>query len=273
MRRAADVQLPVAEPGHEHRAAVEAVAVVGVGVEVGGVVGEHAHLHDHVLAGVLAAQPDAPLEPERAVECRSLHERREHVAGELLEPPERLVLTDRERQLPRGLVGQIDVGQLDRGIGEVGFEAIAETARDRALEADVGAAELGADAEAVAGDPIRSIDQRAVDLQPPARLERPAALGGDFRRALESDGRAGGRRRRWGGSRRGLAGLLARLQLGDLCGQPGDLRLHRGELLLHGGQVDRLRQGRGGRQGGTSEKKRKKWSHQVCFRWLLQGEL
>ena len=48
MCRSADMQLASADLGAEDHSTVQAVAVVAVGVQIGGVVGEHAKLHDEM---------------------------------------------------------------------------------------------------------------------------------------------------------------------------------------------------------------------------------
>src|SRR5690606_24251312 len=89
----------------------------------------------------------------------------------------------------RRLVGQVDVGQLDRRVRDIGFDTISEIAGERALHTEVNAAKLCAGTQAVAGDGVRRGNRGSVELNAPARLERPATFLCDLRYALPRHGR------------------------------------------------------------------------------------
>jgi hypothetical protein len=136
------------------------------------------------------------------------------------------MLADGDVQRPL-VISQIEIGPADRIVGEIDFGAIAETAGDRALRADIGAADAAGEAAtvALAADArSRRIEIAAVDLHPAARLEAPAACGLEFGCAFPAD--------------LDRVGIGLRRNLGDSCrrsrrgGRGGRFCTHRMHLSL-----------------------------------------
>src|SRR3546814_17190665 len=80
------------------------------------------------------------------LKSRALHRAGEEVARHLVERPERFDLSHRDRQRPR-TIGEIDIGQFDRIVREIGLDAIGKAAGNLAVDAQINAAEFGRSAE------------------------------------------------------------------------------------------------------------------------------
>src|SRR3546814_12543232 len=85
---------------------------------------------------VLCRQADAALEAEGLRKSRALHRAGEEVARHLVERPERFDLSHRDRQRPR-TIGEIDIGQFDRIVREIGLDAIGKAAGNLAVDAQI----------------------------------------------------------------------------------------------------------------------------------------
>ena len=133
---------------------------------------------------------------------------------------------------PAILIGQDGVGQVHVIAGEIRLELVAEAARDAARGAQPDPPGLVGKAQSRIGDAVGRIDRARVKQDPAARLEPPAILALDLRRAVPADlhrlllrqlflGRDNFRIGRRDGAGRGLLALLhraqLRLQVGDLA--------------------------------------------------------
>ncbi len=85
-----------------------------------------------------------------------------------------------------GIVGDDGVGDRNLVAGEIDFELVAEAARNIALEAEAGAAQLAAET-VIAHDAAGEAGEAGIGLDAAPRLERPAAGAFDFRRGTEAD--------------------------------------------------------------------------------------
>ncbi len=187
MHRAGEVELPAADLGHEHRAPIERNRIVLALVELLHVIGEHAALQQHGPAGVFGARAKPALIAERGVDRRALDEAGKQVAGRFLEAPERLVLADREGERLRRLVAEIEIDEVGPAFGKVDFGAIGEAAGNLAFDADVRAAHFVVVAETVIVDAFGAAHGGRIELEPPARLDGPSAVGGELGRAVLHD--------------------------------------------------------------------------------------
>ena len=270
MRRCAQVQLHIAQHGREYRPHVAAQRSVFVVVQRFQVVGKGTSLHQHRAALVLCREAHAPLEPEGIGKGGALHERVEPARRQFLERLEVVVLPHRQAQRP-GIVGEDRIGHLDfAATGEVRLELVAEPARDIALNAQPDTTRLVGKAQPVVLDAVGRRHVTGIVLQAAARLEAPAPLALDLRRALPRDaprtgigGFGRGIGRTLGGERGRFRVGVFQLGLGKARLQRIHPRIHRLHLGAHGGEFGAqrsrviLRLGRRGeKNGGTGGKQR-----------------